>query len=357
MKTKHASQTAPTSTWKNTLLLAITALALCASSGSRGEAVFCEAQYVTNWIHQGAGDWFVSSNWDNGVPICLGPVDISNGGTAQIIGLTPTASACETFLGYSSTESGNLSVDHGTLNTCNELHVGYSGQGTLKITNGGLVSTIAEADIAAAAGSNGSATVDGSNPDGRRSTWTVTDGGVYVGGSGPTPTPGGTGLLVVTNDGRVTATGSPAPGVVHVFGSGTLTGNGTVTTTDGTTIEGTLAPKGGGTTLTFNGNLVLTTSATTECNVTPQDPSTTEQVSVTQQVTLGGRLSVTMTGDFTSAPTRFTLLYANSVDSVRNKFDSTSITYPTNQCWVPKITYDYTGGHVHVYVDRIVCTN
>lgn len=165
---------------------------------------------------------------------------------------------------------------------------------------------------------------------------------------------GGTGLLTVTNAAKVTTVSA------HLWASGTVTGNATVSTTNGTVVDGTVAPNGGGTTLTFDGDgaLQLNSGATTQCNVTPQDPSTTPQVSVTGQVSLGGRLSVTMTGDFSSAPTRFTLLNAGSVNSSHRKFDSTSITYPTNQCWTPQIDYvTDNNGQYHVYLDRLVCTN
>ena len=74
--------------------------------------------------------------------------------------------------------------------------------------------------------------------------------------------PGGTALLSVTNSATVTAAS------VYVYSSGTLTGNGTVSTTNGTTVDGTAAPKGGGTTLTVGGDLQLHSGATTQCNVT-----------------------------------------------------------------------------------------
>jgi T5SS/PEP-CTERM-associated repeat protein len=103
--------------------------------------------------------------------------DINNGGTAQIS--TGTAQACETFLGKdNSGQSGNLSVDHATLDQCGDIFVGYVGKGTLSITNGGIVHAKFGASIAAQAGSSGSATVDGTK-------WTVTvDGaGLNVGGT------------------------------------------------------------------------------------------------------------------------------------------------------------------------------
>ncbi|HZS55046.1 MAG TPA: hypothetical protein VFA65_11625, partial [Bryobacteraceae bacterium] len=228
---------------------------------------------------------------------------------------------------------------------------GYGGGGKLTITNGGFVHTFFNPSIASQQNSNGSVTVNGQYQDGTKSQWLIASE-LEVGGT--INGPGGTGLLTVTNSATVNA------GSVHVYPSGTLTGNSTVSTTSGTTVDGTVSPNGGGTTLTFDGagGLQLNGTATTKCNVTPQDPSTTPQVSVTGQVSLGGRLSVTMTGDFTSAPTRFTLLNAGSVNSSHRTFDSTSITYPTNQCWTPQIDYvTDNDGKYHVYLDRIVCTN
>ena len=298
------------------------------------------------WDNLGAGDWFNQANWGpshNQVPdcgeCCLHPweVDINNGGTAQISGLAQTARACETFLGYHSGQSGNLSVDHGTLDMCNEMHVAYGGTGTLKITNGGLVTTVIGADIAAVAGSNGATTVDGTNPDGRKSTWTVSGGGLYVGGDNTTA--GGTGLLTVINEARVTAAN------VHVWKSGTLTGNGTVTTANGTTtMDGTLAPSW---TLTVSGDVGFGTLGTMQCNVTPQNLGSVD-VEISGTATLNGRLSVTMTGTFTPS-TQFTLLHASG--GRIGTFGSQSIAYPTNQCFTPVITYDAN----HVYLNLVSC--
>jgi T5SS/PEP-CTERM-associated repeat protein len=341
--------------------LAFVCLALCVSPRSRGDA-FCNDLATTHWVNPGTGDWFDPLNWvldingQHTVPSSVSPTLINNGGTAQINTTTQTAYACFLALGANSGNSGTLSVDDGTLNASSNISVGSQGKGTLNITNGGAVSNPVASYIAALSGSNGSVTVDGQNQQGTKSQWTITGGVLYVGGTNGSP--GGTGLLTVTNGGTVSAGDT-----VQVFNSGTLTGNGTVSTTNGTTVDGTVAPKGGGTTLTFGGNLTLNSGnsgnngATTLCNVTPQDPSTTPQVSVSGQVSLGGRLSVTMTGDFTSAPTRFTLLNAGSVAVGHRTFDSTSITYPTNQCWTPQIDYVTDNDGYHVYLDRIVCAN
>ena len=338
MKTKSASQTAPKPFWKNAILLAITALALSASPGSRAAALCGCLRY---WDNLNTGNWFDPSNWcpyQDFVPGCGGPIcpidggtteaDINNGGMAQITTNTQTAYACEVFLGKDSGQSGSLSVDHGTLNQCNDMFVGYYGKGTLSIKNGGSVSTLAGASIAAASGSNGVATVDGTN-----STWTVTIGGggavLRVGGilNGG----GGTGLLTITNGGLVTADS------VHVYPSGTLTGNAKVSTTSGTTVEGTLSPNW---TLTIGGDLTFSgpaiTVPTMQCNVTPANLNSVD-AEVTGRATLTGHVSVTMTGTFTPGTT-YTLLNADV--GVSGTFSTQSINFPPGQNFTPKIIYD-----------------
>lgn len=338
MKTKSTFQTARTFT-TSTILLAVTALALLASSGSRA----AESCTVATYWRVASGDWFVGSNWTNDVPNASKSAQVNNGGTATI-GPTPAAVSCDLTMGANATESGRVVVDNGSYNIQFDAAVGQSGRGVLTIKNGGTVHAVsaAIATVQTNPSSNGTVSVNGGS-------FTLS-GGIYVGGD--VGGRGGTGLLTVTNSGTVTAAS------VHVWQSGTLAGNSTVSTTNGiTTVDGTVAPNGGGTTLTFDGDLQLNGDATTQCNVTPQDPSTTPQVSVSAQVSLGGRLSVTMTGDFSSAPTRFTLLYADTFDVNHNTFDSKSINYPTGQGWTPQITYDYTGGHVNIYLDRVYDTN
>jgi hypothetical protein len=339
MKTKHASPIARTSSGKNAILLTITALALSMSAAFGA---------TTRWTDD-VDIWHNSADWDYGEPNPTTAAEINNGGTARIITDFPMANALSLTLGLNTGQSGNVVVSaaFGDLDVGEAIFVGKGGAGNLTITQG--IVNSASASIASLAGelwvSNGSAKVDGGG-----SHWIIS-GEADVGGTASAP--GGTGLLTVINSGTVTAAN------VHVWNSGTLTGNGSVSTTNGTTVDGTLAPNGGGTTFTFDGDLVLTsgtTHATTQCNITPQDPSTTPQVSVSQQVSLGGLLLVTMSGDFSSAPTRFTLLSANSVAVGHPTFDFKSITYPTGQCWHPVITYDSTD-HFHVYLDRVYDCN
>lgn len=276
------------------------------------------------------------------MPICHAFTCISNGGTAQIASTDPAAEACETFLGqdncgnacHNSVNSGNLSVNDGTLTTCNELHVGYAGTGKLTVNSGGRVSTTFAADIGAVTGSNGSASVDGTN-----SQWTVMGGGaLYVAGTGNGP--GGTGLLSVTNSATVTA------GSVHVYKSGTLTGNGTISLGSGSgtvTVDGTVAPNW---TLSITGNLTFSnTAASMQCNVTPANLGSTD-AHVTAGATLNGRLSVTMTGTFTPGTTYILLQADGSLGG--SQFFSNSITFPTGQNFTPEIIYDTN--HVKLYL-------
>lgn len=276
---------------------------------------------------------------DCGQGNCPGhPVEaqINNGGTAQITAPTPTAYVCQLFLAYNtSTESGNLSVNHGTLHMCNEIFVGYHGKGSLSITNGGIVSTLpVGASIASLTGSNGTVTVDGQYQDGTKSQWIVS-GAIYLGGT--INAGGGTGLLKVTNSATITATS------VLVYGSGTLTGNSTVSTTSGTTVFGTLQPSGGR--LTIVGDLTFSGSAPLmESNVVP---ASADNVYVSSgAATLAGRVKVTMTGTFTPGTT-YTLLHA---DNGRfGTFSSVSISYPTGQGFTPIIRYD--ANNVYLYLE------
>jgi T5SS/PEP-CTERM-associated repeat protein len=351
MKTKSISETAPKLTTK-LILIAIAALALSVSPRSRADAALCGC--LRHWDNLNTGDWFDPLNWapyHDYVPGCGGPIcpidggtteaDINNGGTAQITTLAQTARACEVFIGKDSGQSGNLSVDHATLEQCNEMWVGYGGKGTLKITNGGLVTTPAGANVAAMAGSNGAATLDGSNPDGRKSTWTVNGGGMYVGGTNAIA--GGTALLTVTNEGRVNAAN------VQVWGSGTLTGNGIVTATNGTTIGGTLTPRAG--TLTIVGDLTFGSDATMECNVVP---AAADNVSVSAVASLDGKISVTMTGSTFTAGTTYTLLHAaGGFDPNHHMFRYMSIKPGTGDCFTPIINYD--ANNVYLYLSP--CSN
>lgn len=319
MKKEHASRRKLTS---NSILLTVAALALCALAAV---AVAADCIPTTNWTGT-SGSWFVEGNWSNGVPNSSKSAYINNAGTADIN--TTGAAACNLTLGYDAVQSGKVSVAGGSLAVTNEVEVGAFGKGTLIVTNGGTVSAglLTIAALLGTSDSVGTVTVDGG-------TFTVNTRADVGGDNGTT---GGIGLMTVKNGGSVAA------GSLRVYSSGTLTGNGTVNTTSGTTIDGTLAPSGR---LTIGGNLSFAgTAATMQCNVVP---ASADNVEASGTASLNGRLSMTMTGTFTPG-TQFTLLHSQGVLS--STFSSVSINYPTNQCFTPQITYDYVGNHVYLYL-------
>ena len=220
----------------------------------------------TIWT-DGTGNWFTPGNWSAGVPNSTTDAQTNNGGTAQIF--SGGAAAQNLTLGLNATDSGNLSIDGsgnltlsqffltigssgtGTFSITNggtysgssaqgligrnsgsagsmtvdgsgsqwsgeRLIVGFSGAGTLNVTNGGTVSGFELGDIGEIAGSIGTATVDGPG-----STW-FTQGAVSVG-------PNGTGTLNITNGGAVTSGGANiaalnpgSTGMVTVEGAGSI---------------------------------------------------------------------------------------------------------------------------------------
>lgn len=254
------------------------------------------------------------------------------------------------ILGQYYQDSGE--VDAGTsadLNVSSAIYVGSLGTGTLNISNGASVESLIGyiAASAVAPASVGSVTVTGSN-----SKWNVgrinfLSSRLFV--SGTENGDGGTGLLSITNGGAVIVTNNNSYASVTVGPSGTVTGNGTLATTSEPTVfvKGTLAPSSG--TLSIGGslstsNLSLLNTAVTACNVTP---SAADNVAISGTAALDGRLSVTMTGTFTCTTMRYTLLHSAGVRS--GTFLSVSINYPTNQGFVPHITYDGN----YVYLDLV----
>lgn len=292
-----------------------------------------ECVVETNWIDS-TGSWFVAANWDHGVPTTSIGGQINNGGAAQING--PGAAACDLTVGFNPTDSGSTFVNGGSLTVLQEAEIGAYGKGKLILTNGGSAN-VGFLTIAALSGSSSSGTV---SVDASSLTCT-TPQGIYVGGDPRGP--GGTALLSVTNGGTV----SVGNGSIYVFGSGTVSGNGTVSTASasGLTFDGTLKPSGGTLSITGNGSLTLNSGAAMLSNVTPISQDNVH-VSSSNGAFLNGRLTVTMTGTFTPGTT-YTLLTA---DQSRHGtfFQSISITFPPSQGFTPQITYDTNHVYLHL---------
>ena len=159
VKAKSTSHTAEQFS-RNVILLIVSVVALCLALDI-ALADSCIQQ--TSWTAT-SGDWFNGTNWSAGVRNSSKSAQINNGGTATI-GSTGAVSCDLTLGGGSATQSGTLVVNHGSLNSTFDDAVGGYGKGTLTITNGGTV-TAALAAVAAAAGSNGAVTVDGTNSHG-----------------------------------------------------------------------------------------------------------------------------------------------------------------------------------------------
>jgi T5SS/PEP-CTERM-associated repeat protein len=313
----------------------------------------------TYWTNASSGDWFdCTHNWSNGCPNSLTDAYINDAGTAQIN--SSGASVDSLTLGQYSSDSGTVTIDGtngGQLVPTANIYVGYQGTGSLTITNGGSVektigltgSAYIARSTSPSAASNGSVTVKGSG-----STWQIGNADtassrLFV--SGSENGTGGTALLGISNGGTVKVVNNGGAISVNVGGSGTLTGNGTITTTNEPTVDvsGTLNPSGGTLTIGASGdttNLSLESAATTECSVTPQ---AADNVAISGTATLSGRLSVTMTGTFTNGTTQYILLYAAAANGRIGTFTSTSIKYPTNQGFTPNISYDAN----HVYLNLV----
>ena len=142
----------------------------------------------------GAGSmWTTSSDADIG-DSGNGTLNITNGGT--VVTQAPNGS----YLGYNSGSSGTINVSGtgSSWTTGDNLDIGCSGSGTLRINNGGRVISQGgqgrSANIGDWSGSTGMAIVDGSG-----SALTISNS-LAVGGSG-------SGTLSVTGGGSVTATG------------------------------------------------------------------------------------------------------------------------------------------------------
>jgi len=328
------------------------------------------------------GDWFdCVDNWTNGCPDFTLDTSIDNGGTAVIDHQVNNGNAVakSVILGTSYGQSGSVTIDgtnYGALEVRSDcsgqnlatVYVGKQGSGKVSVTHGGFILSshgYIAAEASPMGASNGSVTLSGENPFGIAN-WLIAgdqctgDAELFVGCTATTDA-GGTALLDVKDGANVEIDSTVDEPELKVGLSGTLTGNGLFVVSgptqsaETTSVLGTLAPAG---TLTIAGSLALDTRATTVCSVTPQG---SDNVQVVQQygnrsdggwghATLHGRLSVTMTGDFSSAPTRFLLLHADAGLN-ESKFDSKSIKYPTDQGWAPSITYDYDGGNV--YLDRV----
>ncbi|MGV8998402.1 MAG: autotransporter outer membrane beta-barrel domain-containing protein [Parvibaculaceae bacterium] len=191
--------------------------------------------YASGWSGT-TGDWFDPANWGGGVPTSGNTATIDNGGTAQIGAAGAVSSQGSIGGGASTSGTVEVSGTGSSWTVSNGLDVGFQGDGTLSISDGGTVSNT-NTTLGGLLGSIGSVTVDG---DG--SVWTNTY--FTVGNIGDA-------TLDITNGGEVHST---SVSIAFGTGSGDVTVDGTGSTLSmlyalyvGYDGAGTLAISDGGT--------------------------------------------------------------------------------------------------------------
>jgi len=356
MKNKSAS---------HLVLTGLFVVLVLAASNSIVRAQECPG--TATWVG-GIGDWFVGTNWSPSGCVPTETIDafINNGGTAQI--LAGIATAESVHLGENQGDSGSVKVAGASAGLLpGTIYVGNRGIGNLTIGNGaqlnGRYAYVAPLLNLTSPNSNGIVNVKGSGALLRLSDSIDNPGaGLFIGCTATSQGVGGTATVNVSDGGHIVANraGSDDPGIT-VGLSGTLTGDGVlfmdlgVPSSKTVKVFGTLAP---GRSLTIYGNLDLapeTNTANTVCHVNPQvTPQPNDKVYVSSfaggggNVTLGGRLTVVMSGTFT-AGMGFNLVHADAGLN-HTMFASTSFISlsPSGGCLNP--TIQYTANDVNLVI-------
>ena len=184
----------------------------------------------SSWTSE--GEFYVGREGD-------GTLNITNGGTMNATKGNYSNSKVGTYLGYAANATGQATVDGTGSSWINSgsLYVGHEGNGSLTITNGGLVEN-ASGYLGYAPGTTGQVTVDGNG-----STW-INHSYLYIGREGD-------GRLEITNgatvnvnlDTHAAADGSTSSGIIH-FDQGTLNTGGLFASLNNLTGTGTINTEG-----------------------------------------------------------------------------------------------------------------
>ena len=241
-----------------------------------------------------------------------GSLNIINGGQVESSGGGST-------IGKWSGSTGTVTVDNGTWTNSGYLVVGYHGRGELSISDGGQVAN-AYGSIGYFTGSTGTVTVDGAG-----SSWS-NSGSLYVGGSASGA--GGTGNLIVSNDGTVNIGDTLkvwGPGTVNLLGgtlaAGTIdhTAGGAFNFTGGTlhvgtfqgnltNAGGTLAPGSSPGTTVVTGDYTQQAGGALEIEIVGTAPGQWDVLDVTGTANLDGTLEVVLDGYSPAAGDSFAVM-------------------------------------------------
>ena len=224
-----------------------------------------------------------------------GTLRISNNGRAQqLAGFSVNEELVESWVGRGAGSHGTVIIDDGSWSLTNVLYIGYLGEGTVEITNGGSAAGVGgpfTGYVGWGEGSTGSLSVDGVG-----SRWSSDT--LYVGWLG-------SGVLSVTNGGTVQVQSLVMGALGEVSGNGNIVGD----------VEngGLVSPGTSPGALNIDGN--YTQTANGKVLIELASASSYDQLLVTGEATLAGTLQVSLLGGFTPSPGQsFTLLTSDDVD-------------------------------------------
>lgn len=210
------------------------------------------------------------------------------------------------FIGYDPNSIGYVTVTgpNSLWESSNALFVGYSGEGEMVISDGGNVIN-AYGYIGYDPNSSGYVAVTGPN-----SLW-QTSGGLYIGGSHDSS--GGTGLLNISNGGTVEADS------VRIWPNGTLSGDG-ILVSGSVLNSGTIKPGNSIGTLTIDGDLTMQPGSIYEVEV--DNSGNSDLLSVTGDVNIEGGTVKAVSTQTISDSQQYTIIEANNVTGTFDTLDT-----------------------------------
>ena len=257
------------------------------------------------------GFFYVGNNGD-------GTLDVSNGGAINSFGSF-------SYIAFDAASTSIATIDGvGSLWTNgNGFYVGFDGDGTLAITNGGAFSNGFFANVGFSPGSNGTVEITGAG-----STFSST-GALSIGGN--VSSAGGTGLLRIADGGAADAS------VVNIWNTATLEiGSDGAIATPTLMIDGALKLTGGNATL--DGAMSMTPLSTTRVAMPAGNEST---LAITGAATLAGELTVDVAGAVagtyaivTADGGLGTSTFASVVTDPADSAFSATLSYDANNAWL-----------------------